>query len=635
MTVKQFYDLTVTLLVATDLKFEYGSRLLFEGVSLNLKLRDRIALVGPNGVGKTTLLRLLAGELNPDRGEVSFGKGVTWALHDQRPPAHSAQSLEEYVLSGSQNLIEVEKTLQRLEKQMESDHSTHLLRHYASKQQELEVAGGYGWREKPLAYLRSLGFSQSDMDRPLASFSGGELTRASLARALGSKPDVLFLDEPTNHLDLNRIEWLEKEVIKLDAAVVMVAHDRWFLEATTTSVLELDSGRSTYFAGPWHAWRKEKVVRASFGDKTEIKRKAELDQLENFVARFRYGTRARQAQAKLKKIDRIKEIESTFPARRFMEISSFMFPIPERCARTVVEGEDLNLAVADRQLLLSGDIAIERGEKVALVGLNGSGKTTLVEVLIGLRQPKGGVVRMGYGVKVAYFSQNDVECDDHLSVADTLSALAKIKGGDARKLLGHFGFSGIEQEKLVGMLSGGERRRLLLASVVAQGANFLVLDEPTNHLDLDGREALEQAMGAFPGAVLLVSHDRALLDSVADRVVEIDESTLKSFPGGWADFLERREEEIVKTEPHTVVRKKRQRRKLGVSTSSSLSSSDLQRIEEKVSELEANLAQLEKKLASCWDDPVLQKNYAETSRHLKVALEKWEELSARLDQSNL
>ena len=441
---------------------------------------------------------------------------------------------------------------------------------------------------------------------------------------------MLLLDEPTNHLDLDRIEWLERELPELHAAVVMVAHDRWFLEATTTSVLELIGGRATYFAGPWHAWRKEKAARASFDVRTEEKRQGELARLENFVARFRYGTRARQAQAKLKRIDRL-NVGGRAPARPAPMRAAFSFPAPARCARTVVEAQGLRLSAGERPLLTDSDLALERDEKVALVGANGSGKTTLVEALLGIAAPSLGGVKMGYGVEPAYFAQHDVELDERLSVIDTLMARSAVGRSDGRKLLGHFGFSGDEQEKIVAILSGGERRRLLLAAVVAGGANWLVLDEPTNHLDLDGREALERALDAFPGAVLLVSHDRALLDAIADRVIQIENGRLNSFRGGWAEFLERRElarapaPEPAQPKP----KRKRERRTLGKAAAPASLARELREVEEEISELEVLLGRLEEQLSERWDDAELQASHVETAQRIEAALARWEELSER------
>src|SRR5919199_6773531 len=256
--------MTMAVVIASNLRKELAGNLLFEGVSFKVERRDRVALAGPNGAGKTTLLRMLTGETEVTGGELAFQKGTRVALHDQRPPIDRGLTLREYVLSGASDLIAAEEELRSLEHAMAGGaHDDATLRRYAEAQARLEHAGGYGWRDRAAAVVRGLGFGDDDLDRSLTTFSGGELTRASLARALGGDPDLLLLDEPTNHLDVANLEWLERELTTMDVACVIVAHDRWFLEATTTAVLELEAGRATFFAGPWHAWRREKAERAA------------------------------------------------------------------------------------------------------------------------------------------------------------------------------------------------------------------------------------------------------------------------------------------------------------------------------------------------------------------------------------
>src|ERR671939_741409 len=300
----------MAVVIATSLRKEIAGNLLFDGVSFKVERRDRVALSGPNGAGKTTLLRLLVGETELHGGELVFEKGTRAALHDQRPPLERKLSLREYVLSGASDLVAAEDELRRLERAMASgDHGDATLRRYAEAQARLEHAGGYAWRERAASVVRGLGFAEVDLDRPLATFSGGELTRASLARALGGDPDLLLLDEPTNHLDVESLEWLERELQSLDAGVIVVAHDRWFLEAVTNAVLELEGGRSTYFAGPWHAWRREKAARLSAPAKTAGRIGADIEPLERFVARFRASTpkMGRKAQGKLTQIGRLEK----------------------------------------------------------------------------------------------------------------------------------------------------------------------------------------------------------------------------------------------------------------------------------------------------------------------------------------
>src|SRR5438874_11237418 len=299
----------MAVLIASNLRKELAGDPLFDGVSFKLERRDRLALSGPNGAGKTTLLRALVGETELQGGELVFEKGVRAALHDQRPPLERELTLREYVLSGAADLVAAEQELRRLEGAMASgDHGATTLRRYGEVQARLEHAGGYAWRERTNAVVRGLGFADADLDRPLASFSGGELTRASLARALGGDPDLLLLDEPTNHLDVASIEWLERELASLDAGVILVAHDRWFLEAVTGAVLELDAGRSTFFAGPWSAWRLEKASRLQAASKEAARYAADIARLERFVSRFRYKkSKAKQAQAKLTQISRLEK----------------------------------------------------------------------------------------------------------------------------------------------------------------------------------------------------------------------------------------------------------------------------------------------------------------------------------------
>src|ERR671914_2582087 len=299
----------MAVVIASQLRKEIAGSRLFDGVSFKVERRDRLSLAGPNGAGKTTLLRMLARELPVEGGELAFSKGTRVALHDQRPPLERGLTLREYVLSGAADLIAFEQELRELEAAMSAGrHDGGILDRYAEVQARLEHAGGYAWRERTASVVRGLGFSEADLDRPLDTFSGGELTRASLSRALAGDPDLLLLDEPTNHLDVASIEWLERELQSLDAAVILVAHDRWFLEAVTNAVLELGGGRALYFAGPWHKWRLGKAARAQQAEKAIGRLDEDIARLERFVARFRYKkSKAKQAQAKLTQIGRLEK----------------------------------------------------------------------------------------------------------------------------------------------------------------------------------------------------------------------------------------------------------------------------------------------------------------------------------------
>lgn len=614
----------MAVVIASNLRKEFAGDPLFDGVSFTLQRRDRLALAGPNGAGKTTLLRMLTGEMSIESGDLALEKGTRIALHDQRPPLERDLSLREYVLSGASDLVETERELARLEGAMSAgadDAGT--LAAYARAQARLEHAGGYAWRDRATAVVRGLGFRDEQLDRRLQTFSGGEITRASLARALAGDPDLLLLDEPTNHLDVESLEWLERELASLDAACIVVAHDRWFLEAVTNATLELEAGHSTYFPGPWHVWRREKAERALHAQKTAARVSEDIERLERFVERFRYKkSKAKQAQAKLTQIDRLEKEraqaagEAALLGRRTRSLG-FAFGSPKRSGRDVLVLEGEEVGVGDRVLLSNVSLALERGEHVALVGPNGSGKTTLLE------QAVAGRFKLGYGVEVGYFSQHGTELDERGSVLDCVQVMTGLPRPTAQKLLGRFLFSGWETHmKQVRELSGGERRRLGLAVLVASGANFLVLDEPTNHLDLASREALEAALEAFPGTVLLVSHDRALLDAVAQRTAAIEDMAIRVYEGGWADLVRARAE---REEPREQAAPRKQS-KPRPATARKVGPSPLAVVEAEIEGKEREVAALEAKLATDWTDVGTIDAHRVAREELQALFARWEAL---------
>jgi ATP-binding cassette subfamily F protein 3 len=619
----------MAVVIASNLRKEFAGTVLFDGVSFKLERRDRLALAGPNGAGKTTLMRMLMGETTIEGGELVVEKGTRIALHDQRPPLDRNLTLREFVLSGASDLLATERELERLEQAMSAgDHDAATLAAYARAQARLEHAGGYGWREHIGAVARGLGFRDDDFDRQLSSFSGGEVTRASLARALAGDPDLILLDEPTNHLDVASLEWLERELASLDAACIVVAHDRWFLEAVTNATLELEAGRSTYFPGPWHVWRLEKAQRAAHAQKTTDRVAVDIARLERFVARFRYKkNKAKQAQAKLTQIGRLTKekeeaaSEAALLTRRTRGLG-FDFAEPKRSGRDVLVLEHADVEVAGRKLLQDVSFALERGDHVALVGPNGSGKTTLLE------QAVAGAFKLGHGVEVGYFSQHGLELDERGSVLDCVQRMTGLNRPQAQTLLGRFLFSGWDAHmKQVQDLSGGERRRLGLAVLVTSGANFLVLDEPTNHLDLDSRETLEAALEGFRGTVLLVSHDRALIDAVAQRTAAIQDGTVRVYDGGWADLVRAREEREEREAP--VAERQPKPAKPGRAPTPKPDPDPLATIEAEIEQAEREVAQLEEKLAQDWTDTETIAAHARAREDLHALLARWETL---LDQ---
>ena len=631
------------MVIASALDKDVAGAPLFRGVSFKLERGDRMTLAGRNGAGKTTLLRMLAGQLSVDGGELAFEKGARTALHDQRPPRERGLTLRDYVLAGCSDLVALETRLRELEEAMaETPDDADLLRGYAVAQERLEHAGGWNWRARALAPLHGLGFADEQLDRRLDTFSGGELTRASLARALAGDPDLLLLDEPTNHLDISSLEWLEGYLTGLDAAVILVAHDRWFLEAVGTSVLELEAGKGRFFPGPWHAWRRELAAREIALGKAIEKQQREIARMERFVERFRYkASKARQAQERVKRLDKMERIERDPGDTRSL---GFSFGAAERTGRVVLELEEGRLEVPGRTLLEDGEFWLERGEHASLVGPNGIGKTTLIEALAGRRRLEGGRLRAGHNVNIGYLSQHASELGTRGTVLEAAQRATGLTPNKARALLGRFLFSGEEAEKPMAGLSGGERRRLSLAVLVASGANVLILDEPTNHLDLDAREALEDALQAFEGAVLLVSHDRALLDAVGSRTVAFENGRLRSYDGGWAEYARVREERreaaaaakqerraVAKPSGNGAAADRARPAKSGPSKNALRRIADLER---EIERAEAELRELEDELAdpAMWSSPTRRERatarHAEAKKAVEEAYARWERASS-------
>ena len=640
----------MAVVIASALDKDMAGSPLFRGVSFKLERGDRMTLAGRNGAGKTTLLRMVAGETGIDGGELAFEKGTRVALHDQRPPRERDLTLRDYVLVGVQ--------LPRLARggappARGRDGRAAGRRHAARPL--LARAGPARARRRlglaqPRARARCTGSASptEQLDRTLSTFSGGELTRASLARALAGDPDLLLLDEPTNHLDIASLEWLEDYLTGLDAAVILVAHDRWFLEAVGTSVLELEAGRARFFPGTWHAWRREAAARDIQLGKQIEKQQAEIARMERFIERFRYkATKARQAQSRVKKLDKMERIERD-PARQPLARVQLRRRRAHRARRARARPAAGSTCPAAPSLE-DGELWLERGEHVSLVGPNGAGKTTLIEALAGRRELDGGRLRTGHNVQIGYLSQHAEELGSSGTALEAAQRATKLTPNKARALLGRFLFSGDEAEKPLDGLSGGERRRLSLAILVASGANVLILDEPTNHLDIDAREALEDALSGFDGSVLLVSHDRALLDAVGTRTFAIEDGTIRSYLGGWAEYSRVREERkeaaaSAKRAPKAKAArsnggakaKDARARPAGPSKNAIRRAADLEREVEKA---EAALRAIEDELAdpSAWASPTSSERATKRHEAAKKAVEeayaRWESASRAVSVS--
>ena len=515
----------------------FGGQRLFTTVTFAVDGHDHAVLVGRNGTGKTTLLRLIAGLEHPDSGTIARARGRRIWLHEQTPELEADRPVRDYLLEAFGEAVELEAALRATEERLSSlaEHSPELrdtMKNYQQLQRRFEAAGGYGYRSRLTGVVEGLGLPEEMLDRQLLSLSGGELTRVTLARALLADADLLLLDEPTNHLDIDSVEWLEGFLSDYERAFVLVTHDRRLLEKVGRRVLAVEHDHVEVQTGDFATYLREREAQLHLIRQQFEQDKEKIEQLQRFYDRFHAKkNKAKQAKAKLTQIERIKAGMKAPPREK----RSFKLglPQPQPSARVVLEMKTPAVTVGSaddhagvRTLIRGVDLVIERGEKIALLGPNGSGKTTLVETIGGVRSLSTGAAHWGHNVRAAYYSQQGRELNEGDTVLEAVLPLVGHDEEQARRLLGRFQFSADEVEKRVEMLSGGERSRLRLLALLVGDANFLLLDEPTNHLDMGSVEALADALEDYTGTILLVTHDRHLIDTVATRVLEIHDGGL-------------------------------------------------------------------------------------------------------------
>ncbi len=587
------------MIVASNLvKYHGGDVKVLSGATLSVEAGEKVGLVGRNGAGKTTLLEILAGSSRPDEGSVEYPGEAKVGMTAQKLYAgeRGERSIEDEIISAFEPIMRREKELEELGALLSEDPSDALMERYGRLQSEFERYGGYDYRARAASTLSSLGFAPEDWKRPVGSFSGGEQSRVALARLLLEEPDLILLDEPTNHLDLQAIEWLEGFVKNAKSAVLVVSHDRYFLDAVSGSILELEDGAVNRYTGNYSRYVEEKRARA---EQLSRRAKANADrraQLERFVEKNRAkATKAAQARSKQKLLDRMEKIED--PRNRAKNVKMDLGGETRRAGRVVMELEGVRYAHkgSDTPLLDDLDLVVERGERVALLGPNGTGKSTIMRLATGELRPEGGLVRLGNNVTPAYQDQQLARLDDRKTVLQEAMAATGLDAPDARELLGAFLFSGGDVFKKVSALSGGERNRLSLAEIVVSGANLLLLDEPTNNLDIPAREALEEALLEYRGTMFFISHDRYFLRKLATRVVELEDKKLLNFLGGYDYYrAHRRLDEGAKNGK----RRPRRRVRPGQSKEESILASRLVAVEGEIDATERRLARLEKELAT-------------------------------------
>jgi len=604
------------VLIAREIvKYHGGDLKILSEASLAVEAGEKIGLVGRNGAGKTTLLNVLSGNSEPDGGNVELVGGAKVGMTEQSLYLGTERSVEEEMLSAFEALIRREGELKALEAQLSENPSPNLLERYGRLQAEFDRDGGYEYRARAASALSSLGFDPEDWKRPVSSFSGGEQSRIALARLLLSEPELVLLDEPTNHLDLRGIEWLENFVKNAKSAVVVVSHDRYFLDAVAGSILELDDGKLARYPGNYTKYVAEKKARDE-----QLARRAKAnterrEQLERFIEKNRAkATKARQAKSKQKLLDRMEKVEGPNNGKKNMKVD--LGGETSRAGRVVLEMENVSYGhEGDEPLLNDLELVVERRERVALLGPNGTGKSTIMRLAAGELVEQVGSVRLGNNVALAYQDQQLARLDPNKTVLEEAMNATGFDAPETRELLGAFLFSGDDVFKKVSALSGGEQNRLSLAEIVVSGANLLLLDEPTNNLDIPAREALEDALLDYRGTLFFISHDRYFLRKLATRVVELEKGKLTNYLGGYDYYRAHRRLDVREGGRGGGGRRAPRRRvRPGLDSKQNVVATRLVAVEGEIDATERRIARLEKDLAT-------SELYADGERSRKVVTE--------------
>jgi ATP-binding cassette subfamily F protein 3 len=635
------------MIAINNLTFEIGARALYDEANWHIKPGEKIGLIGANGTGKTTLLKIIVGDYKPTSGTISMAKDLTMGYLNQDLLSYSSdKTIVHVAMEAFERQNQLHDEIENLLKKLETDYTEDLLHKLSDKQHEFELLDGYNIEYKAREILAGLGFSDSDCARKLNTFSGGWRMRVMLAKILLQAPDILLLDEPTNHLDLPSIQWLEDYLKAFNGAIIIVSHDRWFLDKVINRTVESRKGKLTVYAGNYTFYLEEKAQREEIQRGEFKNQQSKIKQEERLIERFRAkASKAKMAQSRIKMLDKMERVDDVDDDNPSV---NFAFRFSKQSGRHVITLEDIVKKYPAIDILNGGEAVIEKGDKIALIGANGKGKSTLLRIIASADHDYKGKVTTGHNVSTTFFAQHQLE-SLHLEnqVLQELQAFApKHTDTELRTILGSFLFTGDDVFKKIKVLSGGEKSRVALAKALTADANFLVLDEPTNHLDMQSVNILIQALEQYEGTFIVVSHDRFFLDNVANKIWFIEDQKIKIYPGTYAEYDEWAAKR--KLEPKTAIpapQPKKEEKKpepvkqpQGENKHQQLKklNQDLAKMEEQIADLEKTVKQLEAQLA---DDKIYTDNnklkdtnasYSQKQAELKQVQQKWEALAEQI-----
>ena len=628
----------MAVLKINGLSKSFGIKTVFENVSFDVRSGERIGLVGANGAGKTTLLKCIMGAEEYDKGSVKASNGsiIGYLRQDFNYTSHT---IREEMEEAWKDVLHYKNKMEELSKALESHQDDEaLVNQYGKVEERFEFLGGYDYESTTRKILTGLGFADADWDRDIHSFSGGQKVRINLAAAFVRHPDFLLLDEPTNHLDMNMLEWLEDYLRSYKGGILMISHDRYFLDAAATGIIDLENHHIRSFRGGYSRYMETKTNQDKAYEKAYNKQQEHIKETEEYIRRYKAGIKAKQARGRQSQLNRLERLEKPVHQATLR----FHFDPPQECAEKVLDILRAEASYPGHVIFKNLNFHIKKGEVVGLIGPNGAGKTTLLKLITGEKKPVDGIIQLGNNVKIGYYSQEQESLHPALSVLDEVRDTFNFGEKEARNILGMFLFRGDDVFKQVAMLSGGEKARLSLLCLFLEKPNFLILDEPTNHLDIPTREIMESAIEAFGGTCLVVSHDRYFLDKVTTRIVEMEHGKLTEYLGNYSYYKEKKKdlEEFEKDRQGEEVPEKEVEKKdtpipvKNHQVKEEVSQGDkdkLNHVEMEIGRLEATLKMYSAQMGMNPDNySQLAEEYEETKKKLDGLYEKWDELAEKV-----